>query len=84
MLVEGLRGPVAASVGGAQLANSLATRWVETNLVAFQKSHFMFEKYDYEVVGKGGGGGEYKPQTGFGWTNGVVLSMIAEHSAMPM
>ena len=37
----------------------------------------MYEKYDAYVVGKGGGGGEYVPQIGFGWTNGVVLVLLA-------
>jgi hypothetical protein len=36
----------------------------------------MYEKYDAFVIGQGGGGGEYIPQIGFGWTNGVILSMI--------
>jgi hypothetical protein len=36
----------------------------------------MYEKYDAFVPGKGGGGGEYKPQTGFAWSNGVALILI--------
>ncbi len=36
----------------------------------------MYEKYNALEVGVGGGGGEYVPQVGFGWTNGVILSMI--------
>lgn len=36
----------------------------------------MYEKYDAFVVGKGGGGGEYVPQIGFGWSNGVALVLI--------
>jgi alpha,alpha-trehalase len=28
------------------------------------------------VVGGSGGGGEYAPQTGFGWTNGVALELL--------
>jgi hypothetical protein len=27
-------------------------------------------------VGVGGGGGEYVPQMGFGWSNGVALSLL--------
>ena len=37
----------------------------------------MFEKYDATRVGHGGGGGEYVPQMGFGWTNGVALQLLA-------
>lgn len=36
----------------------------------------MFEKYDATNVGKSGGGGEYGVQTGFGWSNGVVISLL--------
>jgi hypothetical protein len=36
----------------------------------------MYEKYNAYVVGEGGGGGEYKPQVGFGWTNGVALVLL--------
>ena len=30
-------------------------------------------RYDAFRVGEGGGGGEYVPQTGFGWSNGVAM-----------
>lgn len=33
-------------------------------------------QYDSIVPGHGGGGGEYHVQTGFGWTNGVVLEFL--------
>ena len=29
-------------------------------------------------------GGEYEPQTGFGWSNGVVLIFLAEYGAQPV
>ena len=37
----------------------------------------MHEKYDAEQPGRYGEGGEYTPQTGFGWTNGVVLAFYS-------
>jgi len=37
----------------------------------------MFEKYNAFQHGSGGGGGEYTPQVGFGWTNGVALVLLA-------
>jgi alpha,alpha-trehalase len=45
----------------------------------------MYEKYDAFTPGLYGGGGEYAPQAGFGWTNGVALELIeARHgSASP-
>jgi H+/Cl- antiporter ClcA len=36
----------------------------------------MFEKYNAFEVGVGGGGGEYTPQLGFGWSNGVALVLL--------
>jgi hypothetical protein len=36
----------------------------------------MHEKYNADVFGVGGGGGEYTPQIGFGWSNGVALVLI--------
>jgi alpha,alpha-trehalase len=37
----------------------------------------MHEKLDALAWdGKPGGGGEYEPQVGFGWTNGVVLRLL--------
>ena len=36
----------------------------------------MYEKYDAERPGERGEGGEYEPQDGFGWTNGVALEFI--------
>lgn len=38
----------------------------------------MFEKFLPSYLSAGGGGGEYTVQTGFGWTNGVALWILAE------
>ena len=38
----------------------------------------MHEKMDATRPGERGGGGEYEPQVGFGWSNGVVLWMLQE------
>ena len=35
--------------------------------------HIPPPRYDAFRVGEGGGGGEYVPQTGFGWSNGVAM-----------
>jgi alpha,alpha-trehalase len=35
----------------------------------------MMEKYDVVNLNRMGGGGEYKAQDGFGWTNGVFLKL---------
>ena len=35
-----------------------------------------YEKYNATDPGHGGAGGEYVPQKGFGWTNGVALELL--------
>ena len=42
-----------------------------------------FEKMDAERPGEPGGEGEYKVQTGFGWSNGVVLQFLQEYGWRP-
>ena len=37
------------------------------------------KKYDATAPGQYGGGGEYTPQVGFGWSNGVVLWLLAKY-----
>ena len=41
-----------------------------SNLISFSF------KYNVEIVGAPGGGGEYDVQLGFGWTNGVALRFL--------
>eukprot|EP01029_Cantina_marsupialis_P020407 TRINITY_DN4779_c1_g1_i1.p1 TRINITY_DN4779_c1_g1~~TRINITY_DN4779_c1_g1_i1.p1 ORF type:complete len:590 (-),score=157.13 TRINITY_DN4779_c1_g1_i1:388-2157(-) len=67
---------------GKELARSLAHRWLQTNLKAWSATteHWMYEKYDSTQMGKGGGGGEYKPQKGFGWSNGVALMFLNQYA----
>jgi alpha,alpha-trehalase len=77
VIVEGLVKHV--KVDGANIfGKQLAKAWLETNLLGYQKKHYMYEKYDADKVGVGGGGGEYIPQLGFGWTNGVALVFLNE------
>ncbi|THU74325.1 hypothetical protein C4D60_Mb04t32170 [Musa balbisiana] len=76
MIVEGLAN--SGSEEARSLAEDIAVRWIRTNYVAYKKTGAMHEKYDIEACGKIGGGGEYKPQTGFGWSNGVVLAFLEE------
>ncbi|XP_053996141.1 trehalase-like [Hylaeus anthracinus] len=57
-------------------ASELASRWLSSNYAGYMDTGKMFEKYDSIRPGKGGGGGEYDVQTGFGWTNGVVFEFL--------
>jgi neutral trehalase len=60
-------------------ARELARVWVLSNLESYRMSGFMPEKMDAAVLGRAGGGGEYAPQVGFGWSNGVVLDLICSY-----
>ena len=42
-----------------------------------------FEKMDADRPGEPGGHGEYKVQTGFGWSNGVVLQLLLLYGWRP-
>nr|QCU55074.1 trehalase [Camellia fraterna] len=76
MIVEGLAR--SGSKEARSMAEDIAVRWIRINYVAYKKSGAMHEKYDVEKCGEFGGGGEYIPQTGFGWWNGVVLAFLEE------
>ena len=43
----------------------------------FSESERPAPRYDATRPGAGGGGGEYAPQVGFGWSNGVALEFLA-------
>ncbi|KAG2680762.1 hypothetical protein I3760_11G113200 [Carya illinoinensis] len=76
MIAEGLAR--SGSKEARSVAEDIAVRWLRTNYVAYKKTGTMHEKYDVEKCGEFGGGGEYAPQTGFGWSNGVVLAFLEE------
>lgn len=67
--VAGLR-----QYGNKTLGDEIARRWLATVERQFDRHGQLFEKYDLER-GDVGGGGEYVTETGFGWTNGVVLAL---------
>jgi alpha,alpha-trehalase len=70
--IEGLR-----NYGYHKLADEIKKRWVATNLAVFKEKAKLVEKYN--IVGNGlGGGGEYPLQDGFGWTNGVLATLLDE------
>lgn len=43
------------------------------------KSFELFSQYDANILGGHGGGGEYVTQLGFGWSNGVVMDLLAQY-----
>lgn len=64
--------------GMNELAGEIASRWLNLNVRVFLETRMMMEKYDVVDTNRPGGGGEYKTQDGFGWTNGVFLKMWDE------
>lgn len=59
------------------LAERIACRWMGTVDALYRQSGTLVEKYDVMTIGRRGGGGEYPLQDGFGWTNGVMRTLIA-------
>ena len=75
MAIEGFR-----RYGNNELADTIAQRWVKQNLVVFETSRKLVEKYDVTAVGtSAAGGGEYPLQDGFGWTNGVLRALLVRY-----
>lgn len=68
--------------GHDPLARTIAQRWVGTVEATFARTGLLFEKYDVEATSIGGGG-EYRTQTGFGWTNGVTADFIDTYGLLP-
>ncbi|MCZ4222401.1 alpha,alpha-trehalase TreF [Pedobacter rhodius] len=63
--------------GYDKLADTITNRWVNLNIAVFKETGKLMEKYNVvEPNSKGGGGGEYPLQDGFGWTNGVLLKLM--------
>ncbi|WP_316735228.1 alpha,alpha-trehalase TreF [Pedobacter aquatilis] len=63
--------------GFDKLADNIAERWINLNTAVFKDTGKLMEKYNVvETNSKGGGGGEYPLQDGFGWTNGVLLKLM--------
>jgi alpha,alpha-trehalase len=57
-----------------ETAKTIAQRWLALNEKVYAATGKMMEKYNVEDLTKEAGGGEYKSQDGFGWTNGVYLA----------
>jgi alpha,alpha-trehalase len=62
--------------GFDQVAMSGARRWIDNVMGTFRDSGRLLEKYNVMQPGLTPTGGEYDVQDGFGWTNGVLLSLM--------
>lgn len=66
--------------GQDELARTIATRWIANNLQFYRDTGKLVEKYDLGSA-KAATGGEYALQEGFGWTNGVLETLLALYPA---
>lgn len=63
------------------LAGKIAAGWVAENARVYCKTGKLVEKYDVRDAGAGAGG-EYPVQDGFGWTNAVLIKLLATYPAL--
>ncbi|POM70914.1 Trehalase [Phytophthora palmivora] len=80
IIIEGLH--EAGTSNSRALAKRLVQTWVKVGFVAWQKTGLMFEKYNAQQLGGVGDGGEYTPQFGFGWSNGVILTFLTKYQEL--
>ncbi|MBC7830226.1 MAG: alpha,alpha-trehalase TreF [Chitinophagaceae bacterium] len=64
-------------LGRKEFAKDIAQRWIKLNIKVYKETGKLMEKYDVADITRLAGGGEYPSQDGFGWTNGVLLKLIA-------
>lgn len=60
-------------------ARRIATKWLKTNLLWFQRDHVFLEKYNVVSPEKPPLKGLYPSQTGFGWTNGIFERLCRDY-----
>jgi len=65
--------------GAHELAKEVAIRWCTLNISVFEKTGLLLEKYNIEDLESLAAGGEYVLQDGFGWTNGVLLTLMNKY-----
>lgn len=65
--------------GQKELAKDIAIRWVKLNTDVYLRTGKLMEKYNVVDTHLEAGGGEYPGQDGFGWTNGVLLALMAKY-----
>jgi len=71
LAIDGLR-----RHGELELAEDIAGRWVAENARVYCGTGKLVEKYNVRDAGAGAGG-EYPVQDGFGWTNAVLIKLLA-------
>jgi alpha,alpha-trehalase len=69
--IDGLR-----RSGEPVMAEKIAAGWVAENARVYCETGKLVEKYNVRDAGEGAGG-EYPVQDGFGWTNAVLIKLLA-------
>ncbi|CEF66649.1 Trehalase [Strongyloides ratti] len=80
MLIEGFRNTGDDDL--MKVAEEMAIEWINHAYKSYSLTDAMFEKYNvsaFSADGSPGSGGEYEVQTGFGWTNGVILDLLDKY-----
>jgi alpha,alpha-trehalase len=75
-----------ARYGQKSLSCEITRRWLATVGDLYQREGKLVEKYVVQPTpegARGGHGGEYPLQDGFGWTNGVTRKLLHEDPASP-
>ena len=67
--------------GEQSLAAKIAAGWVAENARVYCKTGKLVEKYNVRDAGEGAGG-EYPVQDGFGWTNAVLIKLLAMYPVL--
>ena len=65
--------------GAHELAHEIARRWCSLNIAVYEETGLLLEKYNVEDPAVLAGGGEYELQDGFGWTNGVLITLMNKY-----
>lgn len=65
-----------ADTSATELAAQVERAYLTAAQHSWKANGTLFEKYSAAVNGASGGGGEYVPQTGFGWSAGVAVAFI--------
>lgn len=86
LLAEGV--DTHGGAAGQRLGEAIAGSYLRACSAGLDHGGCMHEKYDATVapgsgVANAGGGGEYAPQVGFGWSNGVALALLRRHGGIP-
>jgi len=64
--------------GHDTFANNVADRFLHATDSVYKQEGKLMEKYNGEEPTTIAGGGEYEIQEGFGWTNGVTITLLKE------